>query len=158
MKELTLLRHAEALASSRDDRSRELSQRGRGQARALGEALRERGFSPGAVLRSPAARAGATAEILLGALGLDPEVVVAEGLYGASAGEMAAIVAAEGGSAESLLVVGHNPGIEALASALGGKPLGMGTCGCVILRFSCGSWAEAAAGRGLLSAEMIRPS
>jgi phosphohistidine phosphatase len=114
---LHVLRHAK---SSWDDPGladvdRPLAPRGRRAARRIGEHLRESGIRPALVLCSPAARARQTVELL--ALD-DAEIVVEDGLYGAGAPELAARLRRLAGAVPHVLLVGHNPALQALVLEL----------------------------------------
>lgn len=118
MKRLYLLRHAK---SSWDDESlpdhdRPLSGRGRRAADAIGRHLRDEGIAPELVLCSSAARTRET----LARIGLDGEIERA--LYGAGASELLARLRELPPSVESVLMIGHNPGMHDLALALTGEP------------------------------------
>jgi phosphohistidine phosphatase len=117
---LYLLRHAK---SSWDDpalpdRDRPLAPRGRKAAKRLGDHLRERRIEPDLVLCSPARRTRET----LARLRLPPRVQVEfeEGLYAAEADVLLARVRALGDDASAVLLVAHNPGLQALAIELVG--------------------------------------
>jgi phosphohistidine phosphatase SixA len=118
MHELILLRHAEAspAAAGGDDHSRPLSERGEREARAAGRWLAAHGIRPDRVLCSPARRTRETADLVLAALeAAMPEF--AEEIYEASPGELLALLDREDG-ARTVMLVGHNPGIERLVALL----------------------------------------
>ncbi|HEV2816821.1 MAG TPA: histidine phosphatase family protein [Allosphingosinicella sp.] len=120
MKILTLLRHAK---SGWDDPSlpdfeRPLNARGRAAARAIGAEMRRLGLAWDCVLASPAARVTQTIDGLAESCGpLAP--VYDERVYLATAETLLALVRAADDGCESLLIVGHNPGLERLALLLG---------------------------------------
>jgi phosphohistidine phosphatase len=164
MKRLSLLRHAKsgwddpALA----DFDRPLNARGREAARAMGRAMRELGLSYDRVVASPAARAAGTIEELGESYGpLDP--AWDERLYLAAPDRLLEIVRATGDAYGSLLLVGHNPGIERLALLLSrGGPLHDS----VALKYPTGAlaeidfpvecWRDVAEGEGTL-VRFVRP-
>ena len=121
MKTLTLLRHAK---SGWDDPSltdfeRPLNARGREAARAMGRALRELGLGWDRILASPAARVTETIDGLAESYGpLAP--LYDERVYLASPDTLLALVHATADDHSSLLIVGHNPGMERLALRLSG--------------------------------------
>jgi phosphohistidine phosphatase len=114
---LILLRHGEAekAAPSGRDTDRELTEKGRADAKAAGAALAERGLSPDVALVSTAIRAQETWEHAALSLA-DVEVELDAGLYNASDDRI--LAAAEGAEAESVIVVAHNPGMAELVDAL----------------------------------------
>ncbi|MGP1664694.1 MAG: SixA phosphatase family protein [Rhodanobacter sp.] len=119
MHELILLRHAEAvpIETDSDDRHRTLSTRGKQEAQAAGLWLATHNLSPDRVLCSPAKRAEETARLALTALDGAPVPQMAAEIYDASPGELLALLD-QHGDAGSILLVGHNPGIERLVALL----------------------------------------
>lgn len=71
------------------------------------------------MLCSSAVRTRETLAAILPVLG-DPEVLIEDALYGASADALLSRLQAVPDSAESVLLIGHNPGIGDLAVALAG--------------------------------------
>ena len=126
VRHLYLLRHAkstwdEPVASDHD---RSLAPRGRRAARLVADHLREAQIAPALVLCSSARRTQETLELITPALEPAPVVVVERRLYGASAGELLDRVHDISDSVPSVMVVGHNPGLEDLATALAGGGTG----------------------------------
>lgn len=119
MHELILLRHAEAEPTSADeeDRDRALSPHGEQEAQAAGRWLAAHGVRPERLLCSPARRARRTAELAAAALGHAPTMQLAEEIYDATPGELLALLDQHADTA-SVLLVGHNPGIERLVALL----------------------------------------
>jgi len=120
MKTLTLLRHAK---SSWDDPAardfdRPLNRRGRKAARAMGKAMREQGIAFDQILASPAARVVGTLEDLAEGYGGPIEPAFEQRVYLATAATLLKLVQGADDKAGRLLVVGHNPGMEALALML----------------------------------------
>ena len=113
-----VLRHAHAEAQSSDgtDFARELSERGRGEAERAADALAKMldGRVP-RILSSPAARAEATAQIVAEKLG--DSVGFNARIYNATPGDLLDVFNATGPT-ETVLVVGHNPGIEEVVALL----------------------------------------
>jgi phosphohistidine phosphatase len=122
MKRLYLLRH---LKSSWDepgvpDRDRPLAPRGRKAGKRVAAYLREDGAAPAVVLCSSALRTRQTLEAILPALAGDPELLVEDGLYAAGGGALLDRLRAVPAAADSVLLIGHNPGLGDLASELAG--------------------------------------
>ena len=119
MHELILLRHAEAQSATAgdNDHHRPLSDHGTQEARAAGRWLAAHGSRPDRVLCSPAERASATAKLALAALGETPPLQLADEIYDATPGELLALLD-QHGDAGSVMLVGHNPGIERLVALL----------------------------------------
>jgi phosphohistidine phosphatase SixA len=120
MHELILLRHAEAQSAppGGEDAVRRLSGRGEQEARAAGAWLKQHGKRPDRVLCSPSERTCATANLALSELEeRSPPLRVADEIYNATPGELLALLDQQG-DADSVLLVGHNPGIERLVALL----------------------------------------
>jgi phosphohistidine phosphatase SixA len=120
MQELILLRHAEALpgsSGSKDDHDRALSPRGEQEAQAAGRWLVSHGVRPDRLLCSPAQRTRRTAELAAKAVAPHAAVGLADEIYDATPGELLALLD-QHADARSVLLVGHNPGIERLVALL----------------------------------------
>jgi phosphohistidine phosphatase len=119
MDRLILFRHAKAEADSEsgDDFDRPLAARGRREAKAMGEQFAGLGYAPDLVLVSPAARTRETWEIAAESLA-GGEVVFERALYNAEAREIRRLAEAAGEGRGTVVVVGHNPGLQELAVRL----------------------------------------
>lgn len=117
MRELTLFRHAktETVRPGQDDRARVLIERGRRDAASAGRALGKLGVAADAILISPSARTRETADIALADASW-PRLEIVDDLYLAEPDAIWAAAMARG--AERVLILGHNPGLHELASAL----------------------------------------
>src|SRR5690606_1400971 len=93
-----------------------LSVRGDGEADAAGHWLRQHGAAPDRVLCSPAARTRETCERVLSIVGYT-DVRTDARIYEATPGTLIRVLD-EHRDAESVLLVGHNPGLESLAALL----------------------------------------
>lgn len=117
--ELWLLRHARARAAASDekDQNRPLTESGRETARKLGEWIHSSGLTvPSAVRISSATRTRETARLMLDGLEA-PEQVVEPELWEALEEDLIGVLH-KNQKAESLLLVGHNPGFEWLVQWL----------------------------------------
>ena len=114
---LHLLRHAKSSwkDESLADRDRPLAGRGRRAAAAMAEHFAAQGIVPGLVLCSTAVRTHQTyARLELG----DVPVRYEPGIYGASADELLTLLRTVPDTVDTLLMIGHNPGLEDLALLL----------------------------------------
>ncbi len=118
MHELILLRHAqtETAASEGDDRQRALSEEGLAQARQAGQWLLGQDCKLGLILYSPALRARQTAEAVHESMP-QSDLREVESIYDASPGELLAMLDEQPAS-DTVMIVGHNPGMERLLGLL----------------------------------------
>ena len=127
MIELWLMRHAK---SDRDapfsDFDRPLAARGERDARAMGEWLARQTAPPEMILASPARRARETAARVAAAWGVPRERIDdREALYLADRDTLAHLIGEGLGDGQrSLLLVGHNPGLDELVAWLADTPPG----------------------------------
>lgn len=121
MRQLLLLRHAKSSwdDASLSDHSRPLNARGRMAASAMAEQMREFGLVPDIVLVSSSRRTLQTLEALQPIEG-GPLVEVMDELYLAPWPRLLEAVRQAPGTARSVLLIGHNPGMHELGLALMG--------------------------------------
>jgi phosphohistidine phosphatase len=113
---LMLLRHAktERAAPGERDRDRKLMKRGRADAPLVGAYMVQHHLTPDLALVSPATRAQETWALVAGAFAQPRRYASEDRIYNATAEMLLAVI---GGArkAETLLLVGHNPGLHDLA-------------------------------------------
>jgi phosphohistidine phosphatase len=123
--QLWLLRHGEAVPhdAAPDDDDRELTERGRDQARAAGRSLAALDVEVHLCFTSPKVRARQTAELACAELGIEP--IVHEALSGEFDGRDALelLTAAEGD--QRVLIVGHEPDFSQVVHDLTGARIDM---------------------------------
>jgi phosphohistidine phosphatase len=168
MKRLTLLRHAksgEDLSAARDF-DRTLNPKGRRAARAMGRHIRDKALAFDRVIASPAARVAETVEEFAAGYGAAIDPAWERRIYLASAAELLELVHEAPDGAGSLLVVGHNPGLEQLVLLLVPDQANDGPRLSVEQKYPTGSlaeiafdvahWADIAPGSGHLT-RFVRP-
>jgi phosphohistidine phosphatase len=153
MRRLMLLRHAKAERSlpGAPDRERGLVERGRNEASLIGGYMVTHAFTPDRVLVSPAVRTQETWKCASAAFRSAPSATTVERLYDASAAAILAAIKEAPANANTLLVIGHNPGVHEVAVLL----IASGdvqtreqlreklpTCGLVIVDFAIDEWAR----------------
>lgn len=122
MKTLYLLRHAKSSWGDPGlpDHERPLTRRGRKAATAMGRYLRGLPSRPSLVLASTARRVSETLELLLRELPDEVAVMRDRSLYLASPQRLLARLHVTSEETDSLLIIGHNPGIHEFALELSG--------------------------------------
>jgi phosphohistidine phosphatase len=163
---LLVLRHAKSswADAGTPDHERPLNARGLRDAPRMGWHLAEAEPRPDRVLCSTALRARQTLEAVQDALPDPPPVAFEPELYLAPAGRLLARLQRLGPGDETVLLVGHNPGLADLVHALAGDGRaeargrlaeGLKTATLAVLRFE-GPWARLAPGGARLEA-LVRP-
>ena len=127
MRRVYLLRHAKSSWKDRSlpDRDRPLAGRGRRAANFMAAHLQREDIQPDLVLCSPARRTRETLERIEGAFGGGVKVIFEDALYGAGETELLARLEALPQEVGSVMLLGHNPGLEELALALASKGAGL---------------------------------
>ncbi|MFF8867365.1 SixA phosphatase family protein [Streptomyces sp. NPDC015139] len=124
MRRLMVLRHAKsAWPEGVEDHRRPLAPRGLRDAAAAGRALAEAGGLPDLALCSTAVRARRTWELAAAEWGTPPPVRYDRRLYAAGVADLLDVVREVPREVETLLLVGHNPGLEELVTELAGDGL-----------------------------------
>lgn len=118
--EFLLLRHAKAVPQEEGgpDRERALEQRGRRAAQAMARWISDHRVTPELVLCSPSLRTRQTLDIVAPAFPRPPQILLEEGLYLATSRQLLARLHELPEATGSVMLVGHNPGIQELAIAL----------------------------------------
>ena len=122
-RQLLILRHAKSAwdTDAASDFDRPLAKRGRKDAPRMGKWLRKSGLTPDYVISSPALRAQQTAIEACKAMGIDRKQIHWEPrLYGAGAATLLAVLGACPAEPATVMIVGHNPGLEMLLQHLCG--------------------------------------
>lgn len=110
------------MAPDLEDHDRVLAERGRTDAARMGQFLREEALLPDLVLCSSAARTRQTLEVMIAGWGEAPSVRELQDLYLARWLTIINLVRQVREAAETLMVVGHNPGLEEAARILACPP------------------------------------
>lgn len=119
MTELWLLRHAKAVPEDEGpDRDRALAPKGEAAMRQIAAWAAKEKLAPRLVLCSSAARTRQTLALLEPVLAGRPEIKFEDGLYLADAERMLIRLRRVPARCESVLVIGHNPGLHELAILL----------------------------------------
>jgi phosphohistidine phosphatase len=161
MKTLYLLRHAKAEPASKviSDQERSISARGHTACLAIGDYMKSKRYLPQFALCSPSARTRETLECVSEAASLIIEHRFENSLYLATAEEILNAIHSVSDDLDSLIIVGHNPGMHHAALLLAETNPGplratlelkYPTCALAGLRFACDRWRYIAANKGKL--------
>ncbi|GGX03916.1 phosphoglycerate mutase [Streptomyces malachitofuscus] len=161
LRRLVVLRHAKsARPEGVTDHERPLAPRGARDAPAAGRVLADTDCLPGLALCSTAVRARRTWELAAAQWGTPPPVRHDPRLYHADGPALLAVVHEVPAEVETLLLVGHNPGLEDLVLALAGDGLDdtldrvrakFPTSAVAVLSWRGARWRDLAPGSALLT-------
>ncbi|GAA3836386.1 histidine phosphatase family protein [Streptomyces coacervatus] len=165
LRRLVVLRHAKsAWPAGVPDRKRPLAPRGRRDAPAAGRALAEADCLPDLALCSTAVRARQTWDLASAQWGTPPPVHHDPRLYAAEVSDLLTAVHEVSAEVETLLLVGHNPGLEELVLELAGDSLDdnldevrakFPTAAIAVLAWHGTTWDALAPGTALLTSMIV---
>ncbi len=171
MKRLYILRHAKAAPGEpgQDDHARALTLRGIADAEAVARYLHKNGAQLDRVLVSTSARTVQTADLVLRALETPPRADYRDALYLADTGKILATIQGLPVRTGTVMVIGHNPGLEELAAFLAREPVRrkererrdvleekFPTAALAVLDFDIERWRDIQPGEGEL-VDFVRP-
>jgi phosphohistidine phosphatase len=108
----------------------------------MGRRLGRSGFYPDLVLVSPALRTRQTAQALWAAMGTAPRSEIEPALYMAGSRELLELIQASDAGVVHLALIGHNPGLTALANQLGARSIdNIPTAGIVQFQIDSDRWS-----------------
>jgi phosphohistidine phosphatase len=149
---LILFRHAKSdWSGDALDIERSLAARGRRQAPEAGRWLSTGVGTINLAVVSPANRARTTWDLASAELDVSPETRIDDRLYGASCTDLIGVVHELSDDLHTVVLVGHNPGMEDLVSLLARKRVPMATSALALFDLS-GSWSSVGAGSAALRA------
>ncbi|MER6633032.1 histidine phosphatase family protein [Streptomyces sp. NPDC000987] len=165
LRRLVVVRHAKsAWPAGVPDHERPLAPRGRRDAPAVGRALAAADCLPDLALCSTAVRARRTWELASAQWGTPPPVRHDPRLYAAEVPELLEAVRETPPEVETLLLIGHNPGLEELVLELAGDGLGgtlervrakFPTSAIAVLAWHGTEWQALAPGVALLTGVLV---
>jgi len=145
MKTLLVLRHAKSSwdDGTLDDHERPLNERGQRDAPQMGKVIREHRLIPDVVLSSDALRARQTTEAVAKAAHYAGEILLDPRLYGASPADIVKVLrTVEETNAATVMIVGHNPGLEELVTRLTRERQDLPTAALAQIALPVDQWRE----------------
>ena len=155
---LYLLRHAKSSwdDASKQDFERPLTNRGRKACATIGEYIQEKGIDFDLVLVSTAVRTRDTIELIKERAKFRGEVRYDQRIYEATVSQLLEIISQVDNDRESVLLVGHNPGIEELLALLTGDQQQVTTANFGKIKLKATKWSANLANKGTLE-WIVRP-
>ncbi|MBA4786072.1 MAG: histidine phosphatase family protein [Alphaproteobacteria bacterium] len=163
---LLLLRHAKsAWPEGVPDHERPLAERGEKAAPAMGNHMAREHLIPGLALVSDARRTQETWKLVKSRLPGAVEARVTPALYDASAAQMLEVLRKTDANTDTVLMIGHNPGLQELALMLVGEGHAQArdamaekypTGALAVIDFAIGDWPSVEPGSGFL-ADFLTP-
>jgi phosphohistidine phosphatase len=144
MKTLLALRHAKSSWNdpALDDHERPLNKRGRRDAPRMGELVREYGLIPDVIISSDAVRARLTAEAVAEAARYAGEILLDPRLYLACPADILSLLTTVRENAGTVMIVGHNPGLETLVEQLTGERQDLPTAALAQIGLPIDQWRD----------------
>ena len=157
---LILMRHAKSSwkSDAADDHSRPLNKRGRRDAPAVAQALKERDWTPELVYSSDSKRTSETLQLMCGSFAPGPDIKFVSALYHGGIHEIRDAAANTADEIQTVMMLGHNPGWEHAVSWFTGEHHMMGTANAALLVSEAESWREVLSGeRAWQLLDVVRP-
>jgi len=144
MKNLLIMRHAKSSwkDSNLADHERPLKKRGLKDAAEVGKILKRKGLVPDKILSSDAVRAADTATVVADKCGYKNEIEFTNRLYMAESSAIIDLIHSQPNSVKTLMLVGHNPGMEALVQLLSRKIESLATANVAFFQVDIKSWKD----------------
>lgn len=155
VKTLIILRHSKTeKVNPAGDQARELTKPGRRWATEAGREIQKAAGMPDLLITSNAIRALQTGDLAAEAMNFTGERRVVPDVYGATEDELLQAIQAFPEDFSSIVLVGHNPGMEELANSFSGKREHghLPTAGWVVVEMSSENWKGVKASGGKVTA------
>jgi phosphohistidine phosphatase len=144
MKTLLVLRHGKSSWNdpTLDDHERPLNKRGRRDGSRVGKLVRKYGMMPDVVISSEAVRARLTAEAVVQSARYSGEILLDQQLHMASPADILSLLRTVRENAETVMIVGHNPGLEELVTQLTGEQQDFPTAALAQIALPINRWRD----------------
>lgn len=158
MKTLLIMRHAKSSWDNPDwsDFERPLNQRGFKAAPFMGDVIYQNELKPDLIISSPAKRATQTAVLVKETAQIEKPIKFEDKIYEASATTLLYLTSKFPDKNETILIIGHNPGMEEFIRILTGNYCSMPTAALAKVLINIDNWKEIAPNRGFLET-VFRP-
>ena len=144
MKTLLLMRHAKSSWKDEhlSDHERPLKKRGRKDAKNMAKIIQKNDLVPDLILCSPAARAVETVEVIAETLGYKNEIVYSDALYMGEPSDFVEALKTVDKHMEKVMIVAHNPGLEAYLQIIDGEIESLPTAALGYLVLGIDKWKD----------------
>jgi len=144
MKTLLLMRHGKSSWKDEDlsDHERPLKKRGRKDSKRIAKELGKKDLIPDIILSSTAVRARETVGIIVEKLDYQKQVLFSDELYMGEPQVFINILSKLNNDYNTVLLVGHNPGLEAYLQIIDGEIESLPTAGLGHLVLMIDDWSE----------------
>ena len=144
MKQLLIMRHAKSSWKEPDipDHERPLKKRGLKDAAAMGKVLKNKDIVLDKIISSNAVRAADTAAIVAEKCGFKKDIDFTEKLYMAECQAILDLIQSQPDKLKTILIVGHNPGMEALVQLFSKKIESLPTSAIAFFQADIKKWKD----------------
>jgi len=144
MKTLLLMRHAKSSwkDDSLKDHERPLKKRGRKDAKRIAKVIEKNNLMPDLILSSSAVRASETVDIVADTLSYKNQIILSDELYMGEPEEFIQALKQVDDTFTTVMIVGHNPGLEAYLQIIDGEIESVPTGGLGYLVLVTDSWHD----------------
>ena len=139
------------------DHERPLKKRGKNDAELMGKMLKSKKIVPNIILCSTAQRAKETAELLADKMKYKDKIVYSDRLYMAEPSDILNEITTFADTQKTIMVIGHNPGSEALVQILTGKVESLPTASIAYVTAKIDNWKDVKDSDGLKLKNLWRP-
>lgn len=139
------------------DHQRALNPRGQRDAPRMGTWLAEHYGIPDLILASTAVRVQETLRLMMSSWTSNPPILSNDALYLSTPDTILKIIRSDAVSGDSLLVVAHNPGLQALISQLSGRSIDLPTAAMAIFDLAVSDWSERFGNDDVRLIDFVRP-
>jgi phosphohistidine phosphatase len=144
MKKLFLMRHAKSSWRDTDipDHERPLKKKGIKDAERMGKLLKSKDLVPDLIISSTAVRSQKTAEAIAESSHYKHDIIYTDQLYMAEPSDILKAITSHADKHKAVMVIGHNPGLEAFLQILTGKVESLPTSSIAYLTINTKDWKK----------------